>query len=95
MITILTYAVKIKPCLNIPGIGVEDEDRKHTWMDDAESCISHGAYECARAIYAHALNTLPRYKINKTTHHLLNSFNSSQLALFFRSKTQFSVNVSQ
>ncbi|XP_039250492.1 pre-mRNA-processing factor 6-like [Styela clava] len=47
---------------HVIGIGVEDEDRKHTWMDDAEGCISHGAYECARAIYAHALNTLPGKK---------------------------------
>nr|CAB3265193.1 pre-mRNA-processing factor 6 [Phallusia mammillata] len=47
---------------HVIGIGIEDEDRKHSWMDDAESCISHGAYECARAIYAHALNTLPSKK---------------------------------
>ncbi|XP_064597243.1 pre-mRNA-processing factor 6-like [Liolophura sinensis] len=37
------------------GIGVEEEDRKHTWMNDAEACAQHDAYECARAIYAHAL----------------------------------------
>uniref|UniRef100_A0A4W5L0J0 Pre-mRNA-processing factor 6 n=1 Tax=Hucho hucho TaxID=62062 RepID=A0A4W5L0J0_9TELE len=38
----------------IIGIGIE-EDCKHTWMEDAESCVSHGALECASAIYAHAL----------------------------------------
>ncbi|GIY90401.1 pre-mRNA-processing factor 6 [Caerostris extrusa] len=38
------------------GIGVEDEDRKHAWMEDADSCATQGAYECARAIYAHALS---------------------------------------
>nr|XP_002128772.2 pre-mRNA-processing factor 6 [Ciona intestinalis] len=47
---------------NVIGIGVEEEDRKHTWMNDAESSISHGAYECARAMYAHALNLLPSKK---------------------------------
>lgn len=35
--------------------GVEEEDRKHTWMEDADSCATQGAYECARSIYAHAL----------------------------------------
>jgi len=44
------------------GHGVEDEDRKHTWMEDAESCASHGAFECARAIYAYALKTYPNKK---------------------------------
>lgn len=47
---------------HVIGIGIEDEDRKHSWMDDAETCISHGAVECARAIYAHALTTLPGKK---------------------------------
>jgi len=46
----------------IIGHGVEDEDRKHTWMEDAESCASHGAYECARAIYAYALKTFANKK---------------------------------
>lgn len=44
------------------GHGVEDEDRKHTWMEDAESCATHGAFECARAIYAFALKTFPNKK---------------------------------
>jgi len=46
----------------VVGIGVEEEDRKHTWMEDAESCAAHGAYECARAIYAHALSVFPSKK---------------------------------
>ncbi|XP_068081412.1 pre-mRNA-processing factor 6 [Anabrus simplex] len=46
----------------IIGHGVEEEDRKHTWMEDAESCAQQGAYECARAIYAHALATFPSKK---------------------------------
>ena len=28
-------------------------------MDDAESFITNGAYNCARAIYAHALTVFP------------------------------------
>ncbi|XP_013768209.1 pre-mRNA-processing factor 6 [Pundamilia nyererei] len=44
------------------GIGIEEEDRKHTWMEDAESCVAHGALECARAIYAHALQVFPSKK---------------------------------
>ena len=41
------------------GIGIEEEDREHTWMDDAETCASHGAIACARAIFAHALSVFP------------------------------------
>uniref|UniRef100_UPI00358DE5CD pre-mRNA-processing factor 6 n=1 Tax=Myxine glutinosa TaxID=7769 RepID=UPI00358DE5CD len=44
------------------GIGVEEEDRKHAWMEDAESCIVHSALECARAIYAYALQVFPSKK---------------------------------
>jgi len=47
---------------NVIGIGVEEEDRKSTWMNDAESCISHKAYECARAIYAYSLHVFPNKK---------------------------------
>uniref|UniRef100_A0A8D3DKP0 Pre-mRNA-processing factor 6 n=1 Tax=Scophthalmus maximus TaxID=52904 RepID=A0A8D3DKP0_SCOMX len=44
------------------GIGIEEEDCKHTWMEDSESCVAHGALECARAIYAHALQMFPSKK---------------------------------
>ena len=86
------------------GIGIEEEDRKHTWMEDSDSvsnvicflfflhrplldpnslrgtshshlaaefyrclsvmfqCVSHGALECARAIYAHSLQVFPSKK---------------------------------
>ncbi|KAG5462649.1 MAG: hypothetical protein BJ554DRAFT_4234, partial [Olpidium bornovanus] len=37
------------------ALNVLDEDAKKTWVDDAESAISHGSIETARAIYAHAL----------------------------------------
>lgn len=47
---------------NIIGYGVEDEDRKHAWMEDADSCAGQGAYECARAIYSHALSVYPKKK---------------------------------
>ncbi|XP_057325398.1 pre-mRNA-processing factor 6 [Microplitis mediator] len=35
---------------------VEEEDRKHTWMEDAEMCAEQGALECARAVYSLAIN---------------------------------------
>ncbi|XP_048667877.1 pre-mRNA-processing factor 6 [Marmota marmota marmota] len=44
------------------GIGIEEEDRKHTWMEDADSCVAHNALECARAIYAYALQVFPSKK---------------------------------
>nr|DAD29708.1 TPA_asm: hypothetical protein HUJ06_031176 [Nelumbo nucifera] len=37
------------------GIGVEEEDRKRTWVADAEECKKRGSIETARAIYAHTL----------------------------------------
>ncbi|KAH8098417.1 hypothetical protein JL720_1360 [Aureococcus anophagefferens] len=44
------------------GIGVENEDRKRTWLDDADACASRSAVETARAVYAHALATFPNKK---------------------------------
>jgi hypothetical protein len=38
---------------------VDDEDRKRTWMADADECKSRGSIETARAIYAHALTIFP------------------------------------
>ncbi|KAJ3127705.1 hypothetical protein HK098_005941 [Nowakowskiella sp. JEL0407] len=37
------------------GMGVEEEDAQATWNEDAESCIAHGSYATARAIYTYAL----------------------------------------
>jgi len=48
--------------MNIIDNGVEEEDRKDTWLEDAESATTQGAYACARAIYAHALKTFPSKK---------------------------------
>ncbi|XP_058800576.1 pre-mRNA-processing factor 6 [Phymastichus coffea] len=47
---------------SIIGVGVEEEDRKHTWMEDAETCAQQQAYECARAVYAYALTAFPSKK---------------------------------
>jgi len=57
--SILTCQIIIKSVL---GVGVEEEDRKDTWLEDAESATSQGATECARAIYAHALSIFPSKK---------------------------------
>src|SRR5690606_12525804 len=44
------------------GMGVEEEDRKSTWMEDAESCIAHNSIGTSRTIYAHALKEFPQKK---------------------------------
>ena len=36
-------------------LGVEPEDRKRTWLDDAATFTQRGSIACARAVYAHAL----------------------------------------
>jgi len=57
--SILTCQSIIK---NVIGVGVEEEDRKDTWLEDAEAATTAGANECARAIYAHALSLFPSKK---------------------------------
>lgn len=47
---------------HIIAIGVDEEDKKRTWMDDAEVAAVHGAIECARAIFAEALSVFPSKK---------------------------------
>jgi pre-mRNA-processing factor 6 len=44
---------------NVIGIGVDEEDQAEQWTEDAENCAKQGAYECARAIYNHALTLYP------------------------------------
>ena len=39
------------------AMGVEDEDRKRIWLEDAESFVSRGCPECARAVYSQATYT--------------------------------------
>eukprot|EP00053_Salpingoeca_punica_P018929 m.188305 g.188305 ORF g.188305 m.188305 type:complete len:922 (+) comp17534_c0_seq2:46-2811(+) len=43
----------------VVGVGIEDQDRLETWMHDCEAMVEHGAYNCARAVYAHALTLFP------------------------------------
>lgn len=43
-------------------MGVEEDERKHTWMDDAEKAVANGCIETARAIYAHALSVFKTKK---------------------------------
>ena len=44
---------------SIVGLGVEEEDRKVTWMADAEEYLNRGAIETARTIYATAIESFP------------------------------------
>ncbi|VDD79393.1 unnamed protein product [Mesocestoides corti] len=57
--SILTAQAIIKAII---GHGIEEQDKKHTWLADAESCAANGAIECARAIYAVALAQFPKKK---------------------------------
>ena len=43
-------------------LGVEEADRKVTWLEDAESFTANNAFECARAVYEHILGALPSKK---------------------------------
>ena len=44
------------------SLGVEEEDRKRIWMEDAESFVARGCPECARAVYGQALQVIPTKK---------------------------------
>ncbi|KAM7536518.1 hypothetical protein Aperf_G00000083204 [Anoplocephala perfoliata] len=57
--SVLTAQAIIKAII---GHGIDEQDKKHTWLADAETCASNGAVECARAIYAVALNQYPQKK---------------------------------
>ena len=43
-------------------LDIEEEDKKRTWLGDAEECIKNGSIETARAIYSHALERFPTRK---------------------------------
>lgn len=43
----------------VVGLGVEEEDREHTWLADAEEFARRGAVETARALYETATQTFP------------------------------------
>lgn len=40
--------------------GVDEEDREHTWLEDADNLANLEAYECARAVYANILKFFPK-----------------------------------
>ena len=42
--------------------GIDEEDRKHSWLEDAEHFASNEGLDCARAVFAHALNVFPMKK---------------------------------
>ena len=44
------------------ALGVEEEDRKRIWLEDAESFVARGCPECARAVFAISLSTFPTKK---------------------------------
>jgi len=37
------------------GLGVDEEDRKTTWSNDAEQLVGKGSIETARAVFQHML----------------------------------------
>ncbi|EGT49152.1 hypothetical protein CAEBREN_01897 [Caenorhabditis brenneri] len=47
---------------NVIGLGVEDEDKRTTWLSDAEHFEKENAFTCVRAAYAVALKEFPRKK---------------------------------
>ncbi|KAL0845656.1 hypothetical protein Bca101_018902 [Brassica carinata] len=57
------YVVTCKAIIkNVIGIGVDEEDRKRTWVADAENCKKRGFIETARALYAHSLTVFSNKK---------------------------------
>ena len=44
---------------NILDVGVEPEDRRRSWVDDAEKALQQGAVETAKAIFAFTLGVFP------------------------------------
>ncbi|KAJ1504755.1 hypothetical protein HMI55_001886, partial [Coelomomyces lativittatus] len=60
----LVGAVMTSRCLikHTVGLDLEPEEFKSTWLHDAEQCCEKGCFECARAVYAHALSVMPQKK---------------------------------
>jgi pre-mRNA-processing factor 6 len=44
------------------GLGVDEQDRKNTWLNDAEHYLNDNSVETARAIFAHMLTVFPGKK---------------------------------
>jgi len=57
--SILTCQAIVRATL---GIGVEEQDRKNTWLNDAENFEQKGAIETARDIYSHMTSVFPGKK---------------------------------
>lgn len=58
--SLLTSRAIIKAVI---GLGIDEEDQKSTWMDEAESFANtNGAVECARAIFDHTMEKFPMKK---------------------------------
>ena len=57
--SILTAQAIIKETITL---GIDLEDRKRAWMDDAGNTLAQGHVITARTIYAHALNVFPTKK---------------------------------
>eukprot|EP00884_Botryococcus_braunii_P009418 jgi/Botrbrau1/18478/Bobra.0072s0060.1 len=61
-----TQPAMIKTCQSIVeaviGLGIEEADRKRTWMADAEECLKRGSVHTARAMIAHALEVFKAKK---------------------------------
>lgn len=47
---------------NVLDIGIEDLDKKRTFLGDAKSFIERKSYETARAIYSYTLKMFPNYE---------------------------------
>lgn len=77
--------------------GVDEEDRKATWMDDADQCLSHTnapiAKETARAIYAHALVVFPSKKSLWLAASVLEKEHGTSISLENMLKVLFVMNV--
>lgn len=43
----------------VVGLGVDEEDRRRTWMGDAEEAARRGSIETARAIYGALIAAYP------------------------------------
>uniref|UniRef100_A0A1I7SA43 Pre-mRNA-processing factor 6 n=1 Tax=Bursaphelenchus xylophilus TaxID=6326 RepID=A0A1I7SA43_BURXY len=47
---------------HVMGVGVEEEDKKTTWLEDAEFFTNQQAFECARSIYGFMLTEFAEKK---------------------------------
>jgi hypothetical protein len=61
MLTVLYLVTLLRRAIvgEVVGLGVEDEDRRRTWMADAEEAARRGSIETARAIYNATLAAFP------------------------------------